>query len=29
MPSLYEGVMLRKGLLDKANTAGKVWADTA
>jgi IS5 family transposase len=25
----YEGRMLREGLLDKSNTAGAVWADTA
>jgi len=25
----YEGQMLREGLLDKTNTAGAVWADTA
>ncbi len=27
--ALYEGAVLRKGLLDKTNTAGRVWADTA
>src|SRR4051812_26128637 len=25
----YEGKLLREGLLDKSNTAGSVWADTA
>ncbi len=25
----YEGRMLREGLLDRSNTAGPVWADTA
>ena len=25
----YEGRVLREGLLDKSNTAGSVWADTA
>lgn len=27
--ALYEGAVLRKGLLDKTNTTGKVWVDTA
>lgn len=27
--ALYEGAVLRDGLLDKANTSRKVWADTA
>ena len=27
--SAYEGNLLREGLLDKSNTAGVVWADTA
>jgi hypothetical protein len=28
-PAAYEGHRLRQGLLDKTNTAGGVWADTA
>jgi IS5 family transposase len=27
--SAYDGAQIRKGLLDKTNTAGSVWADTA